>query len=142
MDISGHQRFKAMANMGINEAQCVIVDLDETQEKALNIAANNQHISGNWNNTLLESILDGLSHDFDQFDSVNFDKLAEDFDFKDIDYSDLDGQMEDFGDIEEVPIVIRVPSCNVDEVNEWLINGEKDTDIGRGRGVLKRCKLL
>ena len=76
--ISGHQRFKAMTNMGINQAQCVIVDLDTTQEKALNIAANNQHISGSWDFGKLENVLSELKFDFDQFDDVNFDRLVED----------------------------------------------------------------
>lgn len=32
--ISGHQRLKVLADLGIQEIECVVVDLDENQEKA------------------------------------------------------------------------------------------------------------
>lgn len=79
--ISGHQRYKALKNMGINQAQCVLVDLDEVKEKALNVAANNQHISGDYDLKGLELILDELHNDLPEFVELNFDDLANEFDF-------------------------------------------------------------
>lgn len=38
--IGGHQRLKIFVDMGLNEVDCVVVEMDEAQEKALNIALN------------------------------------------------------------------------------------------------------
>jgi ParB-like chromosome segregation protein Spo0J len=35
--VSGHQRLKILRHRGETEIECVVVDLDEQQEKALNI---------------------------------------------------------------------------------------------------------
>lgn len=49
--VGGHQRLKVMKDLGYEEVDCVVVDLDEKQEKALNVALNK--ISGAWDETLL-----------------------------------------------------------------------------------------
>lgn len=38
--IGGHQRLKVLQELGFEEVECIIVDLDKTKEKALNIALN------------------------------------------------------------------------------------------------------
>ena len=38
--IGGHQRLKVLKDLGITEVECIVVDLDKTNEKALNIALN------------------------------------------------------------------------------------------------------
>lgn len=38
--VGGHQRLKILHQMGFEEVDCVMVDLDEQKEKALNIALN------------------------------------------------------------------------------------------------------
>ena len=62
--VGGHQRYKVLLDMGMSEVDCVVVDLDETKEKALNIALNK--ISGDWNTTLLKDLL--LELDTGSFD--------------------------------------------------------------------------
>lgn len=62
--VGGHQRLKVMKDLGYDEVDCVVVDLDESKEKALNIALNK--ISGEWDNDLLASLLkdlDGSGYD-------------------------------------------------------------------------------
>lgn len=62
--VGGHQRLKVMKDLGYEEVDCVVVDLDEKKEKALNIALNK--ISGEWNNDLLANLLkdlDGSGYD-------------------------------------------------------------------------------
>lgn len=62
--VGGHQRLKVMKDLGFTEVDCVVVDLDEAKEKALNIALNK--ISGEWDNDLLASLLkdlDGSGYD-------------------------------------------------------------------------------
>ena len=44
--VGGHQRLKVLASMGETQVQCVVVDLDEEREKALNVALNK--VSGDW----------------------------------------------------------------------------------------------
>lgn len=53
MVVGGHQRLKVMKDLGFTEVDCVVVDLDESKEKALNIALNK--ISGEWDTDLLTS---------------------------------------------------------------------------------------
>lgn len=62
--VGGHQRLKVMKDLGFTEVDCVVVDLDENKEKALNIALNK--ISGEWDDTLLANLLkdlDGSGYD-------------------------------------------------------------------------------
>jgi DNA modification methylase len=44
--VGGHQRLKALQALGETETQVVVVDLDEIEEKALNVALNNPAIAG------------------------------------------------------------------------------------------------
>lgn len=62
--VGGHQRLKVLKDLGQTEIDCVIVDLDDAKEKALNIALNK--ISGEWDNELLAALLkdlDGQGYD-------------------------------------------------------------------------------
>lgn len=38
--IGGHQRLKVLQELGFESVECIIVDLDKTKEKALNVALN------------------------------------------------------------------------------------------------------
>ena len=38
--IGGHQRLKVLKELNYEKIECIVVDLDKTQEKALNIALN------------------------------------------------------------------------------------------------------
>lgn len=62
--VGGHQRLKALQELGIEEVECVIIDVPIEKEKALNIALNK--ISGEWDKDKLLSLLDEL-------DDINFD---------------------------------------------------------------------
>ena len=53
--VSGHQRISAMKYLGETSAECVVVDLDEPEEKALNVAMNK--ISGEWDMEKLKELL-------------------------------------------------------------------------------------
>lgn len=63
--VGGHQRLKVLKDLGYKDIEVVYVDLDETDEKALNIALNK--ISGDWDAEKLEDLLRdlSLSPDFD-----------------------------------------------------------------------------
>jgi len=76
--IGGHQRLQVLIDSGETEVQVSVVDLDEDQEKALNIALNK--ISGEWDMAALAELLDELKRtDLDLaltgFDADEVDEL-------------------------------------------------------------------
>lgn len=56
--ISGHQRLSVLKHMGETMAECVVVELGENEEKALNIAMNK--VQGSWDEQKLAELLKGL----------------------------------------------------------------------------------
>lgn len=80
--ISGHQRLKVLIELGYTELECIVVDLDKTSEKALNIALNK--IQGDWDEEKLENLLKELkTENFDLeltgFNSEEISDLLDDF---------------------------------------------------------------
>ena len=59
--VGGHQRYKVLTALGYKEIDCVVVDLDEQREKALNVALNK--ISGEFDIPLLTDLLMDLNED-------------------------------------------------------------------------------
>lgn len=81
--ISGHQRIKVLKDLGYKEINCVLVNLNDSDEKTLNVALNK--ISGEWDNEKLQAVLKELK-DFDQdqffltgFNDNEFQKLEMEF---------------------------------------------------------------
>ena len=62
--ISGHQRLSVLKHLGEKEVECVVVELDEANEKALNIAMNK--VTGAWDEQKLADLLVDLGR-------MNFD---------------------------------------------------------------------
>ena len=62
--VGGHQRLQVMKDLGYTEVDCVIVELDDQREKALNIALNK--IQGEWDKDKLAALLTEL--DGSEFD--------------------------------------------------------------------------
>lgn len=56
--IGGHQRATVLADLGYTEVECIVVDIDKTKEKALNVALNK--ITGEWNKELLADLIKDL----------------------------------------------------------------------------------
>ena len=85
--VGGHQRYKVLLDMGMSEVDCVVVDLDETKEKALNLALNK--IQGEWDFFKLKDLLEELdTGEFDieitGFDSKEIEDLMTQFYVEDI----------------------------------------------------------
>jgi len=79
--VGGHQRLKVLQDMGITEVDCVVVEMDQEKEKALNIALNK--ISGDWDkDKLMLLIADLQGSDFDVsltgFEAAEIDALFKD----------------------------------------------------------------
>ena len=76
--VGGHQRLKVLLDLGFSEIDCVVVDLDEQREKALNVALNK--IQGEWDTDKLAALMADLdSNAFDVsltgFDAAEIDEL-------------------------------------------------------------------
>lgn len=79
--VGGHQRLKVLLDMGITEVECVVIEMNEEKEKALNIALNK--ISGDWDkDKLMLLIADLQGADFDVsltgFEPAELDALFRD----------------------------------------------------------------
>ena len=88
--IGGHQRVTVLKDLGYDEIDCIVINIDKTREKALNIALNK--ITGEWNKELLADLIQELqTSDFDVqftgfdppeieqlFNSVHDQKITED----------------------------------------------------------------
>lgn len=110
--IGGHQRLKVLQELGYTSVECVIVDLDKQNEKALNIALNK--ISGDWDTEKLESLLQELQlEDFDVsltgFGSDEVDDIL----------SDLVETKEDDFDVDQAVNEIEEPVTKVGDI--WIL---------------------
>lgn len=56
--IGGHQRVTVLSDLGYEEIDCIVIDVDKNKEKALNIALNK--ITGEWNKELLADLIKDL----------------------------------------------------------------------------------
>lgn len=91
--IGGHQRISVLKELGYTEIDCVVIDIDKTKEKALNVALNK--ISGEWNKELLADLIEDLqSLDYDVsftgFDPPEIDQLFNEVHDKEIKEDDFD----------------------------------------------------
>lgn len=95
--IGGHQRLSVLKELGHEEIDCVVIDIDKTREKALNLALNK--ISGDWNKELLADLikeLQGLDYDtgFTGFDPPEIEQLFNEIHDKEITEDDFDIEKE------------------------------------------------
>lgn len=97
--VGGHRRLEELRFDLSEEIECTIVDLNELQEKALNVSLNNRYISGDYDSEGLEKILAELKDGLEDFDELNFDDLAVEYDFS----FEEDEQKSDGDNIPEVP---------------------------------------
>ena len=97
--IGGHQRVNVLKDLGYDEINCIVIEIDKTKEKALNVALNK--ITGEWNKELLADLIADLQDsDFDVtftgFDPPEIEQLMNSVHDKDIveDEFDIDAQLE------------------------------------------------
>ena len=74
--VGGHQRLKVLMNAGETETDCVVVELNEDDEKGLNIALNK--ITGDWDLEKLNAAIEDLK-------SANFDISLTGFNLEELD---------------------------------------------------------
>lgn len=131
--VGGHHRLRALKKKGIKEVDVVYVDLDENDEKRLNIALN--RISGYWDIDKLEEVVNDLM--IDDPSLIDFTGLSEFeidsmFGVEEVDFLDKDGFIDDDETyVKEIKTPIyeitgKEPSinelCNHDKTDELISN--------------------
>ncbi len=118
--VGGHQRLSVLKSMGCETVPCSIVDLDETDEKLLNVALNK--IKGQWDYDKLEEILSEF--DYEEATSSGFSAeeiaviLANNEDLFDGD-EDFDGWDEDEEELVGGSYVVTLVFANAELATEW-----------------------
>lgn len=112
--VGGHQRLKILKEQGIKEIECVVVDMDEQREKALNIALNK--VRDEWDLPLLKDLLQELDKSmFDisltGFYAVEIDELFTQIHDKEV--------KEDSFDAEKAAEEIKEPVTKYGDI--WLL---------------------
>ena len=134
--IGGHQRWSVLKTLGYTEVDCVVIEIDKTKEKALNIALNK--VTGEWNKELLADLikdLQSLDYDvsFTGFDPPEIDELFNEVHSKETkdDEFDVDKALEENAFVKEGDIwllgrhrLMCGDSTNADNVN-LLMDGKK-----------------
>lgn len=127
--VGGHQRLTVLKGLGYETVPCSVVDLDETEEKLLNVALNK--IKGQWDYDKLEDILRNFDYEVATASGFSAEEIAvilasnEDLLDDDEDYSDWD-------DEEDEPIVggsyvVTLVFANAELAAEWAeTEGYKD----------------
>ncbi len=134
--VGGHQRFKVLKQLGFTEIDCVVVDMDEAREKALNIALNK--ISGDWDTAKLADVFRdieqyGISLDITGFEAPEIDKLFQKL-------SREDGKIvEDDFDAEAEAAQITEPLTQPGDI--WLL-GKHRLMCGDSTDVADVAKLM
>ena len=117
--IGGHQRCTVLKHLGYEEAECVIVDVDKTKEKALNIALNK--ITGEWDEEKLKDLLidlKGLDFEIDitGFNENDLSDLIEKFEIE-------EEITEDEFDIDESIEEIEKPKSKHGDI--WILGNHR-----------------
>ena len=136
--VGGHQRLEVMKHLGYTEVDCVIVDLDEQKEKALNVALNK--ISGEWDNNLLTDLLKELDQngivsltgfDVEELDSLfagtEYNVSEDNFNIEDA-VEEIDKKpVTKYGDIWHIGKhkLICADSTKLDEVEKLFVENEQ-----------------
>lgn len=110
--IGGHQRLKVLKELGYEEVECNVVDLDKTKEKALNIALNK--ITGEWDNSKLEELLAELKET-----DIDMDMTGFTFDEVDNILKDIEGSKEDDFDLDQALNEIEEPITRPGNI--WIL---------------------
>ena len=73
--VGGHQRFKALVDMGVKEALVLVVDLTQDEELAANLTLNNPAIEGEFDEPIGDLLSQLRGGDSSLFKELNFDAL-------------------------------------------------------------------
>lgn len=136
--ISGHQRYYILTNLGETETEAVAVDLDERQEKLLNVAMNK--VEGQWDYGKLETLLSEFETDEILFTGFSEGEIATLFgeeaddvveEYEDADTGDEENEDESGSDEDgEFSIYLSFPDREA--AMDWLAEHELEKEFPKG----------
>ncbi len=74
--IGGHQRVKALKASGVTDVNVAYVDLEERDEKALNVALNSPHLMGTFTDELHDLMDELHADDYPDFEELRFEDFS------------------------------------------------------------------
>lgn len=119
--VGGHQRLAVLKSMGYKTVPCSVVDMDEHEEKLLNVALNK--ITGKWDYDKLEEILADFDYEVASASGFSAEEIAVLLANSD----DVNEDMDDFGDWEDDDVlggsyVVTLVFENNPTAKEWAEN--------------------
>ena len=88
--VGGHQRVKALAALGVTDAEVRVVDIDAAEEKAANLALNHPGIGGEWDEALLSAVLADVQRELPTaFEELQLGDIMADIKYQDGEFGDL-----------------------------------------------------
>jgi hypothetical protein len=138
--VGGHQRFKVLMESNPKTLPCVVVDYDEANEKAANVALNK--ISGEWDFPKLKELLVGLDDGsfnlhLSGFDETELKGLIDFIPDQSKQFAALDKELAGMGDYDEVKIEIVIQKRYYARALKFLAQGEKESPVGLGLGLVR-----
>ena len=136
--ISGHQRYHILTNLGETETDAVVVDLDERQEKLLNVAMNK--VEGQWDYGKLETLLSEFETDEILFTGFSEGEIATLFgveaddvveEYEEADTSDEEDE-DDGGSDEDGEFSIYLSFPDREAAMDWLAEHELEKEFPKG----------
>ena len=106
--VGGHQRFSVLVRSGVSEIECVVVNLSEEKEKALNIALNKTSEHFEWDVTKLNVMLGEF--DEDTLDSIGFHEEEIVTDMEDLLEDEISHDIED-SKVDKSKKFVSCPNC-------------------------------
>lgn len=129
--VGGHQRLAVLKDMGYTEVPCSVVDMDEEEEKLLNVALNK--IKGQWDYDKLEDLLKEFEFVDASISGFSEDELA--ILLSDSSDIDIDNALEDF-DVETsqegAAYSVALVFEDGDKALEWAESNGIDLKIVKG----------
>ena len=124
--VGGHQRLTVLENEGETEVDVSVVDLDETQEKQLNIALNK--IEGDWDEQKLAELLADLGDDAWKtgFSQAEIDALTADIEGL-LDEATVDEELRAFEEI--FNLTLTFDKADQEELKAYVKERGKDSLI-------------
>lgn len=123
--IGGHQRLEIMKELGYEKIECIMLNLDEKQEKRLNLSLNKN--VGYWDNTKLEELFNDLNLSDEELFATGFseseiENLKTDFitDLLEEDFSTVDRQLDKFA------VTFNIPKEYEEQFSKYIKKNGKE----------------